>query len=133
MGYSRRSVDEAVGLGTEAKDLIARSIQVKHRKLKPDEIKRLVRHYQLGTCVSELAREFDVHRGTVHAHLVRAGVERRVVLPALGDEAADEAIELYERGLSLTVVGEKLGVSAGSAKRALIERGVRIRGRSERI
>jgi DNA invertase Pin-like site-specific DNA recombinase len=47
------------------------------RRLKPDEIDALVRAYEGGATVYELATRFKIHRTTVSEHLHHQGVKMR--------------------------------------------------------
>jgi hypothetical protein len=42
-------------------------------------------------------------------------------------EQIDDAVRLYEAGQSLAKIGAELGVEAGTVRRALMKRGIRLR------
>ncbi|WP_454173149.1 hypothetical protein [Microbacterium maritypicum] len=71
---------------------------------------QIVEAYMAGGTVYDLAREFDCHRVTISAVLKRRGVTLRRLSPS--DEQVSEMIRLYESGLSLSKVGERLGFNA---------------------
>ncbi|MCV7101791.1 hypothetical protein H7I01_15625 [Mycobacterium palustre] len=70
----------------------------------------------------QLAREFDVHRRTVRAILDRHGVERRQRV--LTSAQIDEAISMYQQGVSLVQVGRRFGVEHSTIRKHLITRGI---------
>lgn len=70
----------------------------------------------------QLAKEFSVHRRTVRAVLDRHGVERRQRV--LTTTQIDEAICLYQSGLSLAEVGNRYGVEHSTIRKHLIARGI---------
>ena len=71
---------------------------------------QIVEAYMAGGTVYDLAREFDCHRVTISAVLKRRGATLRRLPPS--DEQVSEMIRLYESGLSLSKVGERLGFNA---------------------
>src|SRR5438105_2453888 len=83
-----------------------RPIEVQ-RRLTPSEVQDLIKAYEAGSSVNQLADRFDIHRATVLSHLERAGVPRRH--PRLDDAGIEEATQLYIHGMSLAEVGECLG------------------------
>lgn len=70
----------------------------------------------------QLAKEFSVHRRTVRAILDRHGVERRQRVMTASE--IDEAIRLYQHGLSLAKVGNRYGVEHSTIRKHLITRGI---------
>lgn len=74
----------------------------------------------------QLAREFGVHRRTVRSILERHGVERGQRIPTATQ--MDEAICLYQSGLSLAEVGNRYGVEHSAIRKHLITRGIARRG-----
>jgi DNA-directed RNA polymerase specialized sigma24 family protein len=98
------------------------------RRLQEAEAKELVAGYVAGSTVYELADQFGVHRHTVSEILERHGVARRH--QRLSPEQLDLVCTLYESGLSLTKVGNRLGRPAETVRQALIKAGVEIRPRN---
>ena len=90
----------------------------------------LVAMYQVGATIGELAARFGVHRTTVTAHLVRAGMDRR--RRGLGPQQVEEAARLYGEGWSLARLGERFGVSDGTVLNAFRKAGVETRPRPGR-
>jgi DNA-directed RNA polymerase specialized sigma24 family protein len=95
------------------------------RHLAADEVVALLERYQAGATVYELAGEFSIHRVTVGKHLRRKGVRLR--LDGLDDAQIEGAVHLYGQGWSLAKVGKHLGVAAGTVRKVLMDRGVRMR------
>ena len=87
-------------------------------RLTRSQIDDLVSAYQSGCTTYELAAEFSIHRLTVSEILIREGVPRRNA--SLSPESVQEAIRLYRTGLSLAVVGNRLGCDPGTVRLALI-------------
>ncbi|HEY8202260.1 MAG TPA: hypothetical protein VII47_13025, partial [Actinomycetota bacterium] len=98
--------------------------------LTPDAAAELVAMYQVGATIGELADRFNVHRTTVTANLVRAGVDRR--RKGLGPEQVEEATRLYAESWSLARLGERFGVSDGTVLNAFRKAGVETRPRRGR-
>jgi hypothetical protein len=98
--------------------------------LEPDEVDELVRAYESGANVYELAKRFACHRTTVSGHLKSRGVAMR--LTPMTEDDVDRAVELYGSGLSLVKVGEALGRDGETVRQRLIARGVVLRGPHER-
>jgi DNA-binding CsgD family transcriptional regulator len=75
--------------------------------------------------VYELAKEFGIDRHTVSIRLKQQQVIMR--LQPLAVEAVNEIVRLYESGLSMAKVGERVDVSADSVLNYLRSRGVETR------
>ena len=87
------------------------------RRLKPKQLRRLIRAYRLGASVPMLVRRFEVHSTTVARHLERAGVASRGNVRKLTDELVAEASVLHEVGWSFKRLGECYGVNAETVRR----------------
>lgn len=83
-------------------------------RLSPEAAAELVEAYRQGGGIDDLARQFEVHRTTVMAHLDRSGVERR--RRGLAREQVDEAAKLYGDGWSLARVGRHFGVNGETVR-----------------
>jgi transposase-like protein len=89
----------------------------------------LIKAYEDGSSVRDLATQYEIHRSTVVAHLERHGISRRPNVRKLSDEQIEEAAQLYESGLSLEKVGALLDVNATTMRDWLNKAGVTIRPR----
>ena len=78
--------------------------------------------YQAGITLQELGAAFGLHRTTVSGILKRAGVNVRY--RSLGSKDIELAIELYESGLSLVKVADRLSCNGGTVWRAFKQQGV---------
>lgn len=107
------------------KDVRLELRHVQHR-LSPGEIDALVTAYQAGRSLAALGREFKLHKRTVHAHLIRAGVDLRPQ-QVLTPEQVVEVIELYQGGATLKQLGPQFGVANASIRNYLIREGIRLR------
>lgn len=94
-------------------------------RMGPNRIAQLIDEYQAGMPTTELARTFGVGKGTIIRLLHAAGVPMRRQGPSA--EQVREAVRLYAQGLSLAVVGERLGFDAHTVRRALLRAGVVMR------
>jgi transposase-like protein len=95
------------------------------RRLGPGAIARLVGAYESGTPTTQLMRDFGIAKGTVLRLLKENGVAmRQQPIPA---EVISTAAELYETGLSLATVAERLGVNTSTLFLALRRAGVQMR------
>jgi IS30 family transposase len=94
-------------------------------RLTDPEVARLVQRYKDGCSIHILARDFDVHRTTISAHLKARGVwnpPRR-----LSKRESAEVVLHYEQGWSFVRVAEHFGVSPDTVHRALKRAGVMTR------
>ncbi len=97
------------------------------RRLSQTEVAALVGHYRAGRSLKDLAQDFQVHRGTVAAHLDRHGVTNR--RGGLDPGQIDEAIRLYNDGWSLARIAESFAVYPTSVYYWLRKKGVTLRPR----
>lgn len=90
--------------------------------LTPHEIERLLARYQAGSTAKELGDLWGVHRATVSALLKERGVQLRN--RPLDEGEVSAAIRLYQSGLSLAAVGQRLSRDPNSVRLALLRAGV---------
>ena len=95
------------------------------RRLEPAKVVELIRAYDEGVPVNDLAAQFNLHRSTVLEHLNRAAPKRRY--PAMDQAQVEEAAQLYQAGKSLRDVGIHFGVHASTVSRNLTGAGVPLR------
>lgn len=100
-------------------------IRQRQRRLTEDQVKQMAARYHEGATVYELAKEFGIRRATVSERLKKAGVSMRCQPP--GSELIDSMVRLYELGLSLAEVGDRVGTSAGTVHRYLRLRNIGMR------
>jgi DNA-directed RNA polymerase specialized sigma24 family protein len=100
-------------------------VRQRQKRLRPDEVARVIERYTAGATTYELAAEFGCHRNTISGALRKAGVRLR--LDGLTTEQIEQAVGLYESGLSLQVVANRLGSTARTVHSRLLERGVAMR------
>jgi DNA-directed RNA polymerase specialized sigma24 family protein len=100
-------------------------IRQRQRRLSDVQVQQMTTRYLEGATVYELAVEFDICRSNVSERLKENGVRMRLSPP--NEEQICEMVQLYESGLSLAEVGKRVGVSIGTVKRYVCERGVHIR------
>ena len=94
------------------------------RRLATDEIASIQAAYLAGATVYDLAAE-QVHRHTIATHLKAVGVPMRG--RPLSEAQIEAAARLYESGLSLARVGERVSATARTVQLRLRERGVQMR------
>jgi lambda repressor-like predicted transcriptional regulator len=97
----------------------------RQRRLTDTQALMLGDRYSEGATVYELAKEFDIRRATVSERLKKVGVSMRCQPP--GNELINSMVGLYESGLSLAAVGDRVGTSARTVHRYLLIRGVQMR------
>ncbi len=107
-----------------------RTLRKQAKRLNGTQIAYLVERYEAGATVYELSSRFAIDRRTVSIHLKQQGVIMRLQPPSR--ETIDEIIRLYESGLSMSKVGQQVGVSADSVLNYLRKRRVETRGRQGR-
>ncbi len=79
------------------------------RRLGAEGVARLIAAYEAGTPTTQLTRDFGIAKGSVLRLLEQNGVAmRQQPIPV---ELIPKAAELYNEGLSLTAVSDRLGVN----------------------
>lgn len=91
-------------------------------RISDEQALRVAEGYAAGKTVYDLATEFSCHRVTISAVLKRQGIALR--LQPAAEEEVERMIKLYQSGLSLAVVGERIGVNASTVLRHLRDNGV---------
>jgi len=94
------------------------------RQMSPTDVDELVRNWEAGIGVVQLAKQFSVHRHTVWRHLQARGID---TTEKLSEEELTEAASLYMEGWSLARLGDRYGISDGTVRTRLIEAGVTMR------
>jgi lambda repressor-like predicted transcriptional regulator len=115
------------GVELEARDEVAQTV-VENRILSPTETHELAAAYEAGASLNELARRFGVHRNTVDRHVAKAGVAKRPLVK-MNPVVLAEAVDLYNRGLSVAAVGAKLGLSASTVYSTFVREKIKMRPR----
>jgi hypothetical protein len=95
------------------------------RRLSMAVVTELIKAYERQETVKELAKRFGIHRATVTALLRRHGVVLR--RPGLASDDIPAAASLYRQGWSCARLGERFGVDAATAWRALCSAGIAMR------
>jgi Helix-turn-helix domain len=97
------------------------------QRLQPDVISELLAEYEAGMPTTQLAALFDLSKGAVLTLLHEAGVSMR--RQPLTDKELADARQLYESGLSLVAVGERIGRHHTTVHLSLRRAGVVMRAR----
>ena len=100
------------------------------RRLTPDEVEQLVRDYQAGDSMQQLARRWRLHRTTVAEQLRREGVPVRQ--RGIRAERLNEAIRLYNEGWSCLRLADRYDCDDETVRQALRRANVRLRKPWER-
>jgi DNA-directed RNA polymerase specialized sigma24 family protein len=100
-------------------------------QLRAEQTAEMAAAYLGGVPVTELAKTYGIHRGSVSKHLRRHGIAPRPV--GLDEQQITEAARLYEQGDSLATIGTRMGVTAHTVRSRLVERGVRMRSSYEHL
>ena len=103
----------------------------RQKRLTEAEIARMAARYAECATIYQLAEEFGVARTTVAARLKKAGVTMRGQSPSA--EQTVEMVRLYESGLSLLKVGQRVGFDAKTVRTRLLERGLAMRDSHGRV
>jgi len=100
--------------------------------LTPKQSAELVADYEAGMPVKAVAAKYRVHRGTIPTFVSRAAGCLRT--PGLDDDGRRSACDLYEAGLTLAEVAERLSVDPKTVRDAVVgaEVEIRPRGRQSR-
>lgn len=84
-------------------------VRQRQKRLAADEVGQLIAAHRQGTTVYDWSRRFGCSRQTASKHLRTAGIKMR--LTPLSAEHAEEAVRLYESGISLARVGNQRGAT----------------------
>ena len=126
---SDRAVRESESdLGEEEGRLSNPPVRQVQRRLKPDDINRLLAAYLSGDLIRDLAARFGVSPTTVIGHVSRNGLPRRGD-SGWSDAEFREAADLYAGGASLATVGHRFGLDASTVRNRFRVAGVRVRPR----
>lgn len=103
---------------------IVNQLHYRQKKLSSKEITEVVAGYNAGKTIRDLAQEFNCHRITISNKLKASGITVR----NMPDEnRIHELIKLYQSGLSLTAVGNHVGLSRTSVLKYLQLNGIETR------
>ena len=100
-------------------------IRQRQRRLSEAQALLMADKYQAGATVYQLAEEFGICRSTVSRWMKKLGIAMRGQSP--DSEVIDSMISLYQSGLSLASVAQKLGTSPGTVHNHLKSRHVQMR------
>lgn len=95
-------------------------------KIAPTEAERIVQGYTAGKSTKQLARESGRSRSSISAVLKRSGIEMRTFREA-SEADIRMMVYLYESGLSLRRVAERVGFSERTVLNRLREAGIQTR------
>lgn len=101
-------------------------------RLDEDQLNTLITRYEAGESTRDLARDDGPHRHTVARALRNAGIDLRHKRRRLTDEQVVEAATLYNTGLTLAQLAERLSVGQETIRRELVASCHRLRPRGGR-
>lgn len=91
------------------------------RRFSPQEIEDLLARYNAGAAIRALSLEYSVSRSGLRHLLQGDGVTLRE--HGISQEEAENAVRLYESGLTIRQVVEQIDSSFGTIQRVLHEHG----------
>ncbi|MGC4192320.1 MAG: hypothetical protein QM589_14300 [Thermomicrobiales bacterium] len=100
------------------------------RRLSPEVIEEMVARYRAGEETPALSLEYGISKTGLRQMLLAEGVRFRK--HRITPEDAEKAVLLYERGMTITQVVERLGYSYGTIRAALHDNGVAMRVSGQR-
>ncbi len=111
----------------DSRGAVAKNSVKSQTRLTPERRAALVADYEVGMPVKAIAAKHRVHRGTIPGLVLRAGGRLRT--PGLDDDGRRRAVALYEAGLTLAEVAERLDVDPKTARVAIVADGGNMRPR----
>lgn len=99
------------------------------RRLSPDVLQQFLGDYRAGVSANQLAGRYQLSRSSVRRLLREAGVPQRY--QAMTELESDQAVELYQAGLTISQVATKLDRPWSTVQTALGRRGVVMRRRHD--
>ena len=85
----------------------------------------LIKDYKAGLTARQIAEKYGCYRTMVSKYLKASGVMMRNC--PLSDEQIDQAVRLYESGLSCEAVSKNIGACSKTIYNKLIERDITMR------
>lgn len=107
---------------TSNKEYVARNLR---RRLHSKVIFTLVDRYNAGEHTPALAKEHGISMTGLRKLLLNEGVKLR--MQSITPEDSDQAVKLYQSGLTIREVVKEVGYCLGSIRRELHRRGVPMR------
>lgn len=94
------------------------------RRLSPERVATIVQRYQAGEHSTVLSKEYGVSKSSLISLLRSEGValRRQPMSPA----AKQEAIRLYEQGLTIRQVADRVGSSYGSTRKLIHDKSSKV-------
>jgi len=99
------------------------------RRLTPEAVQQLLGDYQAGISANQLAVRYQLSRSSIRRLLRESDVPRRY--QTMTELEADQAVELYQSGLTISQVAAKLNRPWSTVQTALSRRGVGMRSRHD--
>lgn len=96
------------------------------RRFTEGDLAELIRRYEASESTKQLAASMGWSRHATAHQLKKAGITIGEYQSPTADQV-DEIVRLYDSGLSMARVGERVGFSARSVMKYLLERGVATR------
>lgn len=100
------------------------------RRLDDELVAEIVSKYRAGSGTPELCRDYGISKPSMLDLLHAQGVQMR--RQSLTPKQRIQAVELYESGLAIKPVANRLGSSFGAVHRVLVAEGVKLRPRPGR-
>jgi|1185.fasta_scaffold168844_1 transposase-like protein len=97
------------------------------QRLSDDTITAVLAAYLAGSPTREVSKRFGIAHSSVNKLLRQHGITAR--RGSLSPAGLQQAVELYETGLSIRVIANHLGFGASTVARALVKAGIHIRPR----
>jgi hypothetical protein len=111
---------------------IRTALQRGNHWLEPTEVDHLVEAYAAGANLSDLGRQFKVHRTTARRHLLERGIALRSAEPSVSKQVAEAWVALYESGLSTGKLAVQFDTYPNTIRRVLLAAGVPMRSSGHR-
>jgi hypothetical protein len=118
-GQSVRGLGDAIR--SKSVKSTAPRIHAIERRLRPETRQQFLNDYQAGVSANQLAVRYGLSRSSVRRLLQEADVPRRY--QAMTDAEVQQAVELYQSGLTLAEVAGKLDRPWSTVQTALTRRG----------
>ena len=99
----------------------------RQKKLTDDEILQVIKDYQNGMNIYQLADKYGCHRLNISTQLKKHDVE--VTTRKIDSKNISEIVHLYEGGMNTTQLAKQFGVACPTIIKYLHEKGVKMRTR----
>lgn len=100
------------------------------KQIQDQQINDIIKKYQSGASLQDIAQEFNIHKGSIGRILRRNNIERNKCVP-VSDDKIKYIIEKYTSGISSEILAAELNLDGSTVCRILKRNDIKIRPAEE--